>query len=297
MRDYGKVYSTFWSSATTGDLSDDGKLLALYLMTCTHATIAGVFRLPDGYVAEDLRWSIERVGKGFQELLSKGFANRCATTKWVWVRRHLEWNQPENPNQRKSAAKVALSVPHQCCWKLDFMRDCSEVLAIEWTPPNNPSPTLPQGSPNQEQEQEQKAGAGTGPGGAIAASPTPAPTSAPPAAEAAAEKSRRGTRLPEDFALPRPWGEWARAKYPHWTADIVSAIAGNFRNYWVAKAGKDATKLDWRATWENWCDSAITQREYPSPKVSITPFSTVSMADGVRAILGGRRRAEVTVDG
>jgi hypothetical protein len=47
MRDYGKVYSTFWSSDTTSPLSDDGKLLALYLMTCGHSTIAGVFRLPD----------------------------------------------------------------------------------------------------------------------------------------------------------------------------------------------------------------------------------------------------------
>ena len=54
MRDYGRVYSTFWSSETTGTMSDDGKLLSVYLMTCSHATIAGVFRLPDGYVAEDL---------------------------------------------------------------------------------------------------------------------------------------------------------------------------------------------------------------------------------------------------
>lgn len=156
MRDYGKVYSTFWSSATTGSLTDDGKLLALYLMTCSHSTIAGVFRLPDGYVSEDLGWGLERVQKGFAELLAKGFANRCETTKWVWVAKHLEWNKPENPNQRKSAAKIALSVPDACSWKQAFMRDCAGVLAIEWSPSTNPSPTLPQGSANQKQEQEQK---------------------------------------------------------------------------------------------------------------------------------------------
>ena len=83
MRDYGKVYSTFWSSSTTGGMSDDAKLLALYLMTCHHSTIAGVFRLPDGYISEDLGWVPERVSKGFAELLAKGFANRCETTKWV----------------------------------------------------------------------------------------------------------------------------------------------------------------------------------------------------------------------
>lgn len=25
-----------------------------------------------------------------------------------------------------------------------------------------------------------------------------------------------------------------------------------FRNYWVAKSGRDAAKLDWEATWHNW---------------------------------------------
>ena len=156
MRDYGKVHSTFWSSPTTSSMTDDGKILALYLMTCSHNTIAGVFRLPDGYVSEDLGWTLERVGKGFAELLSKGFANRCGTTKWVWIAKHLEWNKPENPNQRKSAAKIAQCVPSECCWKLDFMRVCGPSLGLE--PPPNPNPCGTVGKPflNQEQEQEQK---------------------------------------------------------------------------------------------------------------------------------------------
>jgi hypothetical protein len=156
MRDYGKVYSTFWSSETTSTMSTDSKLLALYLMTCSHATIAGVFRLPDGYVAEDLNWTSDRVAEGFVELFDKGFADRCATTKWVWVRKHLEWNKPETPTQRKSAAKIALSVPDSCAWKQAFMRDCAEVLAIEPLKSSNPSETLPKPFLNQEQEQEQE---------------------------------------------------------------------------------------------------------------------------------------------
>lgn len=31
------------------------------------------------------------------------------------------------------------------------------------------------------------------------------------------------------------------------------AVAAQFRDYWVAKAGKDAVKLDWSATWRGWC--------------------------------------------
>jgi hypothetical protein len=109
-------------------LSDDAKMLALYLMTCSHNTIAGVFRLPDGYVAEDLKWNVERVAKGFGELLVNGFANRCESTKWVWIRKHLEWNAPENPNQWKAAAKVVRQVPDECSWRADFLTSAPDEL-------------------------------------------------------------------------------------------------------------------------------------------------------------------------
>jgi hypothetical protein len=155
MRDYGKVHTRFWSSDTIRGLTDDGRLLAMYLMTSPHSTIAGVFRLPDGYVCEDMQWTPERVAQGFAELFAKGFGNRCETSKWVWVTKHLEWNPPENPNQRKSAAKVALSVPDECAWKLDFMRVCGPSLGIETPQKPNPSLTVVKPFPNQEQEQEQ----------------------------------------------------------------------------------------------------------------------------------------------
>lgn len=156
MRDYGKVHAKFWSSPTTRSLSDDGRLLALYLLTSPHSTITGVFRAPDGYVCEDMKWTPERVAKAFTELLTKGFANRCETSKWVWVMKHLEWNPPENPNQRKSAAKVALGVPDDCGWKLDFMRVCGPSLGIDPAQFVKASSTVGEPFPNQEQKQEQK---------------------------------------------------------------------------------------------------------------------------------------------
>lgn len=156
MRDYGKVHTSFWSSPTITKLSEDGRTLAFYLITSPHSTIAGCFRLPDGYVCEDLRWTAERVSKGFAELFTNGYANRCETSKWVWVLKHLEWNKPENPNQRKSAAKIALSIPDECGWKLDFMRVCGPLLDIEWTQTDNACETLSEPFLNQEQKQEQE---------------------------------------------------------------------------------------------------------------------------------------------
>ena len=130
MRDYGKVYSAFWSSPTIRGLSEDARHLALYLLTCPHGSIAGVFRLPDGYVCDDMQWGFERVSQGFSELFAKGFATRCDATKWVWIYKAMQWDGPDNPNQRKAAAKSLHSVPEQCAWKSDCMRVCGPLVGI-----------------------------------------------------------------------------------------------------------------------------------------------------------------------
>lgn len=144
MRDYGKVHTSFWTSQTTRTMSEDARAMAMYLLTCPHGTISGAFRLPDGYVCDDLQWTPERVKSTLIELLDNGFANRCETTKWVWIHKHFEWNKPENPNQFKSAKKIAESIPDECSWKPEYMRINAFFLGIEYQPFINPSETLPE---------------------------------------------------------------------------------------------------------------------------------------------------------
>ena len=167
MRSYGTVFTSIWASGTFRAMNEDGRALALYLLTCAHSTIAGVFRLPDGYVSEDMQWELERVSKGFTELFDKGFATRCNKTKWVYLHKHFDFNPLENPNQRKSAAKIAQSVPDDCGWKLEYMRLCGVLLGVTAEPKapetkplevarSNPFETLSKPFLNQEQEQEQQ---------------------------------------------------------------------------------------------------------------------------------------------
>ncbi len=156
MRDYGRVYCSFWTSTDVQSMSDDAKLLAVYLLTCSHGTIAGACRLPDGYACEDLGWTPERVSKGFIELFERGFANRCETTKWTWIRKFLEWNQPENPNQWKAARKIVNQIPDQCSWKADFLAVFRQMSGDLPPPASNPSGTVPKPFRNQDQEQYQE---------------------------------------------------------------------------------------------------------------------------------------------
>lgn len=112
------------------------------------------------------------------------------------------------------------------------------------------------------QGQGHRQGSGVGPA-APPPAPTPVPTPAPTAAPAAA--TSRGARLPTDWQLPKAWGDWALVEYPLWNADKVRREGQKFRDHWVAKTGKDATKLDWLATWRNWCASPIAHRDDPKP--------------------------------
>lgn len=63
----------------------------------------------------------------------------------------------------------------------------------------------------------------------------------------------KGTRLPEDWLLPKPWGEWALKERPELTADEVRKMAETFKDHWIANANRAiGKKADWFATWRNW---------------------------------------------
>ena len=77
-----------------------------------------------------------------------------------------------------------------------------------------------------------------------------------PRKRSADKPASRGTRLPQDWALPKAWGQWAVDDL-NMQPDAVRAEAAKFADYWHAKAGRDAAKADWLATWRNWCRSAL----------------------------------------
>lgn len=72
-------------------------------------------------------------------------------------------------------------------------------------------------------------------------------------------QKKRGSRLPENWHLPRDWGEWALSE--GWPEQVIRDQADRFRDYWISKSGQAATKRDWFATWRNW------MRNSKAPKV------------------------------
>jgi hypothetical protein len=75
-----------------------------------------------------------------------------------------------------------------------------------------------------------------------------------------AQDVKKGTTLPEDWFLPKEWGEWALAEKPNWTADDVRRVASDFKDHWLANANQaNAKKADWLATWRKWVRSPLNE--------------------------------------
>ena len=77
------------------------------------------------------------------------------------------------------------------------------------------------------------------------------------AANAAVTPRKRATRIPENFTPTPDMIQWATTKAPNTDLRLETE---KFINYWTARSGKDATKLDWAATWRNWILNAKTSQ-------------------------------------
>jgi hypothetical protein len=119
MRVYGKVKSTFWTR--TKRLSDRGKLLAVYLLSCPHGSTSGCFYLPPAYIMGDLGWVSETVTDTLAELSRNGFAYHCERSDWVLMPNFIKHNPPENGNVGKRLAVEASAIPDDFTYLPEFI--------------------------------------------------------------------------------------------------------------------------------------------------------------------------------
>lgn len=85
--------------------------------------------------------------------------------------------------------------------------------------------------------------------------------------KADAPSAKRGCRLPADWVPSEADIAFAEERRINWRREAES-----FRDYWTAKAGADACKLDWGATWRNW-----VRRSAPSPRGPDKPAPSKTM--------------------
>src|SRR5690348_12693492 len=88
MRHYSLILPPFWTGTTGKALRAAGKdirILATYVLTCEHANMLGLYRLPVLYAAEETGLKRREVISAFKQLKAIGFADYDEATEFVWV--------------------------------------------------------------------------------------------------------------------------------------------------------------------------------------------------------------------
>lgn len=135
---YGKVKDTFWTDKKIRSLSDDAKMLALYLMTGPHRNILGCMRVPSGYITEDLGWASERLADAIAMLCQCRFICRD-DDGWTIILNQLKHDPIKVPNHARAAIALANTVPHESIVYQELAPRLSSSLdaikmASEWHP-------------------------------------------------------------------------------------------------------------------------------------------------------------------
>lgn len=274
MRDYSKVGPKFWIGATGKRLRAAGmeaQIVAMYLLTSPHANMLGLYYCPTMFIAHETGLGLEGASKGLQSAIEAGFCEYDEASEVVWVIEMASYqigealkpsdlrvkgvqneygSLPENPYLARFYEKYSTAF-------------CMSACRGQTSPSEAPSKPLPsqeqEQEKEQEQEQEQKNLGGNGQPDGSAFGDGAEPDASP----AAPPKTKQGTRLPEDWRLPKGWGDWALENRPDLTDADVRHQAACFADYWHGKAGADARKADWEATWRNWIRRAEGP---PAPK-------------------------------
>lgn len=112
MARFRKIDPRIWNDAKFSSLSNDAKLLFIYLLTSPQTQMIGAVPMRAETVAAELGFDMERYGIRYRELYDLGIAEYDDRGLY-WVKNYLKYNSPDNP-------KVVIS------WRecLDFLPEC-----------------------------------------------------------------------------------------------------------------------------------------------------------------------------
>lgn len=108
---YARIEETFWHDDKIRALSEDGRSLMLYLLTCPHRNRLGCFVLDIYYAAADLQWESSRVRDALEELVEAGRVEWDEATRVLFIPKFLKHNTLENQAVVRGAIKELRGLP------------------------------------------------------------------------------------------------------------------------------------------------------------------------------------------
>lgn len=221
MRPYAQVSPLFWTGKTGKKLRQHGDIqrAAAYLMTSPHSHQSGVYWLPLLYLSSEVGLSIEGASKALAWLSNEGFAKYDEGTEWIWVCEMAAWQigtELSPTDKRCKGLQQYLTTLPDLPFLPAFIARYRTAFHLK-TPDGRGSGGASLEKNRSEQEKEQN-------------------------------RTDRASRIPDDFMLTPERRLVAEAE-----TLPADRTFEKFRDYWHAVPGAKGRKLDWDATWRNWC--------------------------------------------
>lgn len=105
MNRWTRIDSRIWSDAGFRQLTEHERLVWMYLLTCPHGNMLGLFRLPAMYAAADTGYSVEQVTSAMDAITKAGLIKRDGDL--VWIINFLRYNAIAGPKSDACAAGFA----------------------------------------------------------------------------------------------------------------------------------------------------------------------------------------------
>lgn len=265
-RDHTRIRTDIWGDDDWLDLSPEAQHLYLVLTTQPSLSFCGSGDWqPKKIAARAAGWTADRVCEAAAELQDGLFLLLDLDTDEFLIRswiKHDGLYRVQNMAVSMANARGALAsrklravVVHEVrklrdaeptleSWKKDAVVKMLDQKAVDpstesWVSPwarGKASPSVsPKGAPEVSPSDSGRA--------------TPSPTPTPNSSSSSEGPRKRAHRLPDDWRPQQEVIDQMRHEHPE--VDLRAEHA-KFCDYWRAKSGKDATKLDWDATWRNW---------------------------------------------
>ena len=141
-RDYAKITPSFWTGETGRRLRGDSEaqLIALYLVTCPHANMIGIFYMPLPLLCHETGSPLEGASKALRRLSEAGFAYYDETTEHVWIPEMATYQVGETvkPGDNRRAAVQKMVKGCKSLFVNDFIEKYGEVYGLERQAPSKP---------------------------------------------------------------------------------------------------------------------------------------------------------------
>jgi hypothetical protein len=315
-RSEARIFTSIWRDPHFLGIDPSSQWLYMFLLSQDDLTYCGVMPL------RERRWAAKAAGLLVSDIESSLKVLEASPRRFVvadhdtgelfvrsLIRRDGVWKQPnlmklareaadqvESPRIRSELLTELRRLPMEETGSVlvktlvaDFITDLEQGSPYPTAyPPDDPNemgqdypPDEGTANPNAEAAQ----GYGERNGEKVSVLPvplSPVPPSLP------AEDRKRGTRLPQNFAVTAEMVTWFRQECPHVDGKRETE---RFCDYWWSKPGKDGRKLDWVRTWKNWMRTA-EDRAMPRGRASPSLPPTTDVRVGAGLDLADKYRAE-----